>query len=288
MNIIYGVVTLYNPDIEEAARNINRYLGLIDRLLVWANSKIEDRASFLTLISEPEKVEFVQCGENAGVAKAVNEAVKRASEGGYEYLLTMDQDSTWDDFASYLEKAITLRANDPKVTITGPYAVETDEEAKTAPGGVMYMSYVIFSGALYDVSMFEVTGGFSDLYFIDAADEEFCLRATRHGFRHAVIGDSMLVHRFGKRIEHRILGLKIVTHNYVPLRYYYSVRNHIWLMRSGYAPAGRRVRLFGRYVIKSFIRALIFEDSKKEALAAWRRGVRDGYSNEHRNEWGKC
>ncbi|MBR6210801.1 MAG: hypothetical protein IKQ81_06590 [Clostridiales bacterium] len=288
MSNIYGVVTLYNPDLEEAARNINRYLNDIGKLLIWANSPVEDRDKFLDQLTDRSKVEFVQSDKNAGVVKALNAALRRARAGGYEYLLSMDQDSTWNDFGDYLEKAMTVRANDESVTITGPYAVETEEEAMSAPGGVMYLDYVIFSGALYDISMFDKTGDFAEVYFIDAADEEFCLRAGTYGFRHAVIGDSMLVHRFGERIEHKILGIKIVTHNYSPLRYYYSVRNHIWLIRSGYSPASRSFRLFGRYVIKTFIRALFFETDRKDKVSAVFRGIRDGYSNAQRNEWRRC
>lgn len=98
----------------------------------------------------------------------------------------------------------------------------------------------------------------------------------------------MLVHRFGERVEHKILGIKIVTHNYSSLRYYYSVRNHIWLIRSGYSPASRSLRLFGRYVIKTFIRALFFETDRKDKVSAVFRGIRDGYSNAQRNEWRRC
>ena len=51
MNSIYGVVTLYNPDIEEVANNINRYLEHIGRLLIWANSPIDDKDALLDLLS---------------------------------------------------------------------------------------------------------------------------------------------------------------------------------------------------------------------------------------------
>ena len=291
MNSIYGAVTLYNPDIKEAARNIDRYIAHIDRLLVWANSPV-DKDELLGLISEPGKVEFFQSEDNSGVCKPINEAIKRAKEGGYKYLLTMDQDSTWPDFPSYLAAAEALRQEDPSVTITGPYAVELTEDQSPedikAPGGVLYLEYVIVSGAIYDLSMFDTTGGFNDVYFIDASDEEFCLRAARNGFKHAVLGGCLLMHRFGERVEHRPLGIKIVTHNYSALRYYYSVRNHIWLIRSGYAPASRRFKLFGRYVVKTFIRALFFEEGRKAKVSAVMRGIKDGLSNEHKAEWRKC
>lgn len=292
MNSIYGVVTLYNPDIKEAASNINRYLEHIGRLLIWANSPIDDKDALLDLLTDKSKAEFFQSEDNSGVSKAINEAIDRARAGGYEYLLTMDQDSTWPDFAGYINKAMALRGQDSAVAITGPYAVESEDgqlpEGFKAPGGTLYLEYVIVSGALYDISMFDTTGGFSEVYFIDATDEEMCLRATRHGFKHAVLGDCPMVHRFGEKKVHNILGIKITTHNYSSLRYYYSVRNHIWLIRCGYAPVSRRFKLFGRYVVKTFIRALFFEDGRKAKLSGVFRGIRDGMSNEHRAEWRRC
>ena len=292
MNSIYGVVTLYNPDIEEAANNINRYLDHIDRLLIWANSPIENKDAFLDLLTDKSKAEFFQSPDNSGVSKAVNEAIKRARDGGCRYLLTMDQDSTWPDFPGYVSKAIKLREEDDAVTITGPYAVETGNgqlpEGFKTPGGVLYLEYVIVSGALYDIAMFDKTGEFSEVYFIDATDEEMCLRAARYGYKHAVLGDCPMIHRFGEKKVHNILGIKITTHNYSPLRYYYSVRNHIWLIRCGYAPVSRRFKLFGRYVVKTFIRALFFEDDRKAKIRQVFRGIRDGLSNEHRAEWRRC
>ena len=46
--------------------------------------------------------------------------------------------------------------------------------------------------------------------------------------------------------------------------------------------------LNGRYVIKTFIRALLFEDDRKTKLSEVFRGISDGLSNEHRAEWRKC
>ena len=292
MNSIYGVVTLYNPDIEEAANNINRYLDHIDRLLIWANSPLTDKDRFLDMLSDAGKVEFVQSEDNSGVCKAVNEAITRAGKGGYKYLLTMDQDSTWPDFPQYLQKAEQLRKSDNSVKITGPFALEAEDgqipEGFNAPGGTLYMEYVIVSGAIFDIDMFDKTGVFSEIYFIDASDEELCLRAERLGYKHAVIGDCVMVHRFGEKKAHDLLGIKIITHNYSALRYYYSVRNHIWLIRSGYAPVSRRFKLFGRYVLKTFIRALFFEEDRIAKLRQVFRGMRDGLSNEHKAEWRRC
>ena len=83
MSNIYGVVTLYNPDLEEAARNINRYLNDIGKLLIWANSPVEDRDAFLDQLTDRSKVEFVQSDKNAGVVKALNAALRRARAGGF-------------------------------------------------------------------------------------------------------------------------------------------------------------------------------------------------------------
>jgi len=289
---ICGVVTLYNPDIESAAHNINCYLKYIDHLLIWANSPIEDKESFLDLLSERDKVDFIQCKENAGICKPLNAGVRAAQDGGYKYLLTMDQDSTWIDFPAYFDKAMRLRREDSSISITGPAIAEVEEgtapsEIK-APGGISYDSYVITSGAIYDVSMFDKTGGFTDVYFIDAADEDICLRATLKGYKYAVIGDCVIAHQFGNKTEHRLFGRTVVTHSYSAMRYYYIVRNHIWLMRSGYVPFSHKCRLFKMHVVEPFIRALLFEENRGPKLSSVMRGIKDGLSNKHKAEWKRC
>lgn len=288
MDGICGIVTLYNPDIESAARNINCYLKHIDHLLVWANSAIDDKDGFLDLLSDRNKVDFIQCEENAGICRPLNAGVKVAREKGYKYLLTMDQDGIWPDFPAYLDKAMDLRREDSSISITGPAVAEPEEGTELneirAPGGISYDTYVITSGAIYDVSMFDTTGVFDEAFFIDAVDEDMCLRASRKGFKYAVIGDSVIVQQFGRRTEHRLFRRTIVTHSYSAVRYYYIVRNHIWLIRSGYTPFSHKCRLFRTHVVRPFIKVLLFEENRGSKIRSVMRGIKDGLSNRYRAE----
>ena len=292
MDKIYGIVILYNPDIGQTAVNINRYLPHIDRLMIWANSPIEDKDAFTGSLSDPDKIDLIQSDENAGIPKPLNEAIKTAREGGYDYLLTMDQDSTWQNLPVYLEKARELRAKDSSVMITGPSIVESVDgklpDGFDAPTGIRYDSYIITSGALYDLKLFDEAGTFPEIYFIDAVDEEICLRAASHGYKYALICDGIMLHNFGKRSEHRLLGKTVVTHDYSAVRYYYTVRNHMWLIRCRRVPFGHKMKLLKLHVITSFARIVLFEDNKKTKFSSAFRGLREGLSNKYRTEWEKC
>ena len=292
MNKVYGIVILYNTDLKQASANINCYLPYIDRLMVWANSTIENKAEFLQMLSDESKIDLVQSEENAGISKPLNEAVSRATEGGYTYLLTMDQDSTWQNLPEYLDKAIALRSEDNTVKITGPSIVECEDgqmpDDQKIASGVSYDTYIITSGALYDVKLFEEVGPFPEVYFIDAVDEEICLRATAHGYKYAMVRDGIMLHNFGKRTEHRFLWKKVVTHDYSAVRYYYTVRNHTWLIRSKFVRSGDKMKLLKTHVITSFARIILFEKDKKTKFASAFRGLREGMSNKQRDEWEKC
>lgn len=292
MESIYGIVILYNPDIAQVIENINRYLPHIGRLMIWANSPVGDRDVLLGQLSDAGKVDFVQSEENSGIPKPLNEAVRRAREGGFDFLLTMDQDSTWQNLPVYLEKARELHSKDSSVMITGPSIVESGDgklpDDFNAPSGVRYDSYIITSGALYDMKLFDEAGTFPEIYFIDAVDEEICLRAASRGYKYALISDGIMLHNFGKRSEHKLLGKTVVTHDYSEVRYYYTVRNHMWLIRCRRVPFGHKMKLLKLHVITSFARIILFEDNKKTKFSSAFRGLREGLSNKYRTEWEKC
>ena len=69
-----GVVTLYNPEIEQVATNINLFLPFIDKLIIWDNSykdkSVRKRMESL-LQNEEEKVLWHVTGENLYIAPAI-------------------------------------------------------------------------------------------------------------------------------------------------------------------------------------------------------------------------
>ena len=84
-----GIITLYHPD-KNVLSNIETFLNQLDILYVLDNTENPDVLT-REMFSEIGKVEYKAFGGNMGIAYAMNYALKAVK--GYDFLLTMDQDS---------------------------------------------------------------------------------------------------------------------------------------------------------------------------------------------------
>ena len=93
--MIAGVAVLYNPS-ENVPENINSYINQVAQLFIVDNS---DKSSEVLKNISPgvEKPEYVFNNDNLGIAAALNIGIDRALKAGYTYLLTMDQDSYFEE-----------------------------------------------------------------------------------------------------------------------------------------------------------------------------------------------
>lgn len=75
-------------------------------------------------------------------------------------------------------------------------------------------------------------GDFRDDFFIDAVDEEYCLRCITKGHKVFFVFKQLMIHAIGT-VSHRYLfgcrALKCVLHNHPSWRIYYFVRNNLIL-----------------------------------------------------------
>ena len=93
MNKIAGAVILYYPA-NSFLQNIESYLRKLDKLFVIDNTPDNNKA--LGKLLEIENVVYKHNGENKGIAARLNEAATLAIKEGYDWILTMDQDSYFD------------------------------------------------------------------------------------------------------------------------------------------------------------------------------------------------
>src|SRR5690349_9739989 len=92
MNIA-AVVILYYPE-EKTAAHIKSYASHVKRLYIFDNTEIKTSSTeVLNITRQLNHVSYFHDGENKGIAVRLNEAANLAIEEGFEWLLTMDQDS---------------------------------------------------------------------------------------------------------------------------------------------------------------------------------------------------
>ena len=68
-------------------------------------------------------------------------------------------------------------------------------------------------------------------FFIDHVDTEYCFRAVCRNIPTYINTALTLKHQISKRIDRRILSLRLIQWNMAPLRQYYSARNCIHIFR---------------------------------------------------------
>jgi rhamnosyltransferase len=226
---IAAVVILYNP-IEAVLSNLKTYYPYVDKIYVYDNT--EGPAQTFDWAQFP-KVEFHHNGQNKGIAEVLNQAVSKAIEEGYDWLLTMDQDSGftqqsienyWHSFSSFPHKE--------KVALFGPVFGEWDAGWQTN-GNRQEVELLITSGALLNLALFDEIGRFDEALFIDLVDFDYCIRAQLAGYQIIQFTDVVLSHQLGTMaLRSSIKTLFLVKKHkrlYLPLRCYYMYRNMLYL-----------------------------------------------------------
>ncbi|MBQ6299226.1 MAG: hypothetical protein IJK79_02430 [Bacteroidales bacterium] len=245
--MIASVVVLYHPKTEEVLDNIRSYSAAVDKVLVWRNSS----ESFAIPSDLEKKAILMGNGENEYMAKPLNAALDWCEQNGYDFLLTMDQDSKWENAAHFIERATSLAEAD--VALYAPYTIgqyakpEQDFDAES----------VITSGSLVNVKIAKKLGGFREDYQIYWVDGEFCYWARKNGYRIRVLHDCALIQQFGKQTR-TLFGFS--TSNYAPYIYYLLIRNMFWMKRE--FPEGVSIKTV-LYTLMYNIRGILLGEKSK-------------------------
>ena len=227
MNIA-GVVILYHPDMELLLANIQSYNTGLKQLYVYDNSDTKTLGIEEALLKLNPSIEYKYFNANEGIAKRLNQAIEQASLNRYDFLLTMDQDSSFKagDFEKYkslIQSTAYNHAAQFGVNCQPDYtqSKEQPEEALT----------LITSGSILNLSITKNIGSFKEDFFIDFVDAEFSYRVIQNGYINLMFSNIVLNHALGTLVEGRGLGnfKKSMRIIHAPIRVYYIIRNGLYL-----------------------------------------------------------
>ena len=174
---IAGVVLLYFPD-SEVHNRISTYLHQLDRLYVIDNSERDEQLSF-----EHEKVQYHHDGVNQGIASRLNQAAQWAIREGYDWLLTMDQDSAFTT-NNIINKYLDCIRNYPGKGNVGMFGVQFNDhstsEKECIPEETLQL---ITSGSMVNLELFTSVGPFDESLFIDQVDFDYSFRVHLRGYK---------------------------------------------------------------------------------------------------------
>ena len=261
MDYAIGIVT-YQPDIVRLQENLKaaaqNQLILVDN----GSSNIADiraLAEGMILIENPS---------NLGIAAALNQLCHKAQALGYEWLVTLDQDSV---IQSGMLEAFSHYTDLSDVAIICPRIEDRHlgRQHTQSTSGTEYVAHAITAGNMVRLKAWKAVGGFTEALFIDGVDFDFCLKLREGGWQILRDNNVCLCQEMGhgRRISlpfhHQMSVL-----NHSPQRLYYIARNYLWIGRQ------HRQRLHWTIeVAKRLFIVLCFEQDRWQKLRAMFTGI---------------
>ena len=276
---VAAIIVSYNPD-SNLFDSINLLLNQVEKVIIVDNGSKEKYVKYIKSINE-DKIEIILNKENLGIATALNIGVRKALENGYEWILTMDQDSKASpDMVKKMFNVYNSINREERKDLLSIFPNFVDEriqsiEENSNMNSYEYVDADITSGNLLRKEVFEKVGFFDDSLFIDLVDTDFCMRLNEKGIKMIKIRDAVLYHSLGEsKTIKGILG-SFNTSNHSALRRYYMTRNrfYIWEKYKGLNSftLNRDKKLFK----KEFVKIILGEKDKVNKIKMVLRGYKD-------------
>ena len=258
-----ATVILYHPDTEQVIRNIQSYSKFVRYLIVIVNSRLDDTEKKQVELHFPG-CRIIQNDKNKGIAKALNQAADEALSNGYEWLLTMDQDSSFTDGRFF------QRFNDAGKYEIAIFAPETSDATPDNKQNIEDETplTVITSGSIINLKNWKEIGGFNEKLFIDEVDHDFCLRSHLNGQRILKFTNVRMNHHLGNLKIVGFAGKKNMVYWHKPARTYFIVRNNLYMFSAYAERFPDYIQKRKKILIADMIKTLLFGTEKVRQLKA--------------------
>jgi len=288
INKIGAIVVLFEWDWDAIAPLIASLVEQVDVVCV-----IDNGDSLSSTVEWPLGVHYVAMGSNAGIAAAQNRGAAFLLSQACDAALLMDQDSQIPkNYVADLRNAWMTLANQniPLSTIGAAYRdVKTDRISDgirynafglikripiTAVNDPIEVDYVIASGSLVSLKVWQLLGGMDEALFTYWVDIEWGLRSKHHGFYSYLLPKPLIEHSIGKKTK-QIFGRKRVVHD--EFRQYFILRNPLLMLRYAHLPLSMRLMtalmVFIKYAPGYIAVSMSLSTTLKNALQAIRDGL---------------
>lgn len=283
-----AVVVLFNPS-EEHVVNLIRLTARCRHVIAIDNSPSVSPELHARI--EAAGTDVIANFNRGGIAGAYNRGLNRLIEKGAELLFLFDQDSEIPEnyFISMVEACGNLQS---PYFLVGPRILDVNVN-RYAPAhvvsrfgiraivfteddrGLVPCTSIISSGSVISAPTYQRLGPFTEEYFIDHVDTEYCFRAACQGVPVCINPALTLKHQISTRVDRKLLFLRLIQWNMVPLRQYYSARNCIHIFRR-YGTQFPVLALVNVITFQQIVSIALFEQNKCRKLLAMMVGIVDG------------
>lgn len=222
-NTIAGIVA-YNPEVSRLLLNIENIIHQVDKVI------IIDNGSYNNYYSEiPKDIFIVKNNKNKGIAYALNQICDYAKINKYDWAVTLDQDSISPpnlikEYSEY-STDITVGMFTPQIEDINAGALSNKQNLERYET----IDTCITSASAIKIKAWEEVGNFCNAMFIDNVDFDMCLMLQKHNYKIVKCNRAILTHEIGNSHKINFMGKETLVFNHKPLRYYYIIRNTIFL-----------------------------------------------------------
>ena len=271
-----AVIVTYQPE-PGFAEHLEQLLTQFDGVFLVDNSGVGSTP----MEFEHARLRRLDNRTNLGLGVALNQGCKMALDAGYEWVVTLDQDSVLDSeflpamigaWARGSTRPVLLGCNYFSAS-RGAHKLTPDPDAAPLP-----LTTVITSGTLMHLASWHSIGGFREDFFIDAIDHELCLRARSAGFTVALFPGLMMQHSIGDQYDSGNWLGRWRPYRHSPLRDFTNARNTTRVLLEYFwrEPFWCLRRTLG--LVAELLAVLVFESQKWRRLQCFMVGVGHGIS----------
>ena len=264
-----ATVIWYNPD-NENINNIKTYINYVEKIYIIDNSMKSNMKLSSSLNND--KIEYVYNNKNLGIAKALNLACEKAINDGFEWILTMDQDSSFDSdgIKKYFETFDNMEKEN--IGIFSPrHILKNDTKEFDESSDFLEVDHVMTSGNLLNLKIWEEIGRFDENLFIDEVDSEICFRIIENGYKVIQLNRIRMFHELGNLEKKNFFTRKISVLNHNHIRKYYIMRNKFYMLKKYKKYRSRYIY----YIFNDFFKVIFYEKDKLRKLKYMFKGIAD-------------
>jgi rhamnosyltransferase len=252
--ICIGIV-LYHPSETEINR-VKNYLEVFNDVYVYDNTPGGNCVKDFQLTG----IHYIFANKNNGMSIALNSLCKSAINDGYDFIITMDQDSKISN-KDLLQMQQYINNNEMKdIGIVAPtiiYDKHLEVKNISINKKVESIEWTITSGSAMNLYIYKSTEGFDENYFIDRLDYDYCFALRQNNKKIIKLSWVYLFQELGEKVG------KVNEHN--SLRNYYMFRNRLYFYNK-YQRGLVKYFILLLTITRHLARILLFQSKKREKL----------------------
>ena len=293
MRIASGIIT-YNPNLSDVTTCLKALCKQVERVIIVDNAS-KNVKSLQEIVIEYPNVTLIKNNQNIGFAKGLTQIFKWAKSQGFNWVLTLNDDSVVPSNMISEYKKILENEGNRANQVNQANQVSKANQANNAnqvnqkvaivcsllknrlDGTILHSKChedeCITSGSLTSVEAWEKIGGFDEWLEIDGVDFDFSRRLARAGWKIVECQNVIMEHQIGKARSINLIIKHPIVWNHNANRKYYIARN---MQVVDYKMGTYSYIKSLRAVVRDMIFVALWEKGKLAKIRAMIRGFKDG------------